>query len=243
MRYLLVLPRALWKLLFALNFALGLFLLYPVFYILLSNERWFPIAFKLKKLWARWILIVPLIFVDKKIKAQKALPHPCIYCANHSSYLDIVISYIVLPYYFVFVGKAELLKAPLFKIFFTSGMDITVDRQNKADGKRSLNQAADKISKNQSIFLFPEGSISSQGHLKPFKNGAFKLAIETQTPIIPVTFKSNWKLLQNGGFLKSHGRPGIASVVIHDAIDTKGLTENDLLSLNDKVREIIASEL
>jgi hypothetical protein len=60
---------------------------------------------------------------------------------------------------------------------------------------------------------------------------------------VPVTFKNNWKLLQNGGFFKSHGRPGIARITVHKPIPTKGLSEEDLVHLRHTVRETIAREL
>src|SRR3954469_19513442 len=111
-----VLLRVLWKVLFILNFVAGLFLLYPVFYILLSKEKWFPKAFALKKFWARWILFTPLIRIKKTSDSDiNSMPKPCVYCANHASYLDIVVSYIIIPDYFVFMGKQELDKAPLFR--------------------------------------------------------------------------------------------------------------------------------
>src|SRR4051812_1588924 len=119
MKYLLIIPRALWKILFLLNFILGLIILFPFFYILLSKKKWFPLAFRLKKFWAWWIMIIPglLLNVKRKVPASK-LPKTAVYCGNHVSYLDIIVSYLITPNYFVFMGKQELDKAPLFRIFF-----------------------------------------------------------------------------------------------------------------------------
>lgn len=243
MNYLLIIPRTLWKLLFLLNFVLGLLVLYPFFYLLLSKKKWFPLAFRLKRFWANWILLIPGLFVhiDRKIE-EDALPHPCIYCSNHVSYLDIVISYLLIPNYFVFMGKQELNKAPLFRIFFRE-MNILVDRKSTTSAHRAFMRAAAEIKSGHSVFLYPEGTISSGGKLRPFKNGAFKLAIEQQVPIVPITFLNNWKLLQNGGFLKSHGRPGISRIVIHEPIATVGMTEDDLVSLRSRVHAIISTTL
>ena len=243
MNYLLIIPRTLWKLLFLLNFVLGLLVLYPLFYILLSRKKWFPLAFKLKKFWATWILIVPGLYVKitRKTSTQH-LPQPCIYCSNHVSYLDIVVSYILIPNYFVFMGKQELNKAPLFRIFFRE-MNILVDRKSTMSSHRAFLRAATEIKKGHSVFLYPEGTISSSGKLRGFKNGAFKLAIEQQVPIVPITFLNNWKLLQNGGFFKASGRPGISRIVIHEPIPTAGMTEDDLVSLRTKIHDIISNDL
>jgi 1-acyl-sn-glycerol-3-phosphate acyltransferase len=243
MKYLLIIPRTIWKILFLLNFILGLIILFPFFYILLSKRKWFPLAFKLKKFWAWWIMIIPGLFlsVKRKVPIEK-LPQPAVYCGNHVSYLDIVVSYLITPKYFVFMGKQELDKAPLFRIFFRE-MNILVDRSSNTASHRAFMRAGQDIDKGDSVFLFPEGTISSFGKLRGFKNGAFKLAIDKQVPIVPVTYLNNWKLLQNGGFFKAHGRPGISRVVIHEPIPTAGMTEKDLVSLRTKVYEIIQKEL
>jgi 1-acyl-sn-glycerol-3-phosphate acyltransferase len=243
MNYFLVIPRTLWKLIFLLNFVLGLLILYPFFRILLSRRKYFPLAFRLKRFWAAWILTVPGLFlkVDRKVKSSK-LPQPAIYCGNHVSYLDIVASYRITSRYFVFMGKQELSKAPLFNIFFKE-MNILVDRSSNVGSHRAFRQAAQELESGNSVFLYPEGTISSLGKLRPFKNGAFRLAIEKQVPIIPVTYVNNWKLLQNGGFFKAPGRPGISRIVVHEPISTKGMTEKDLLPLKERVTNVIRGAL
>jgi 1-acyl-sn-glycerol-3-phosphate acyltransferase len=243
MKYLLIIPRALWKTLFLLNFVLGLIVLYPFFYVLLSRRKWFPYAFQLKKFWAAWILTIPGLFLSVKRKTSKhELPQPSVFCGNHVSYLDIVASYLVVPNYYVFMGKQELDKAPLFRIFFKE-MNILVDRSSNVGSHRAFTRAAADLDKGDSVFLFPEGTISSNGKLRGFKNGAFKLAIEKQVPVVPVIFLNNWKLLQNGGFLKAYGRPGISRILVHEPISTLGMTEKDLVSLRTKVYDVIQSEL
>jgi len=244
MHYLLIIPKALWKSFFILNFVLGLIILFPFFYILLLKPKWYPIAFKLKRFWAKWTAISPGVFwsIDRKVENDK-LPHPCVYCANHHSYLDIVMSYIVVPHYFIFMGKQEIEKAPLFKIFFKD-MNILVDRKSKMSSHKAFVRAGKELEKGNSVFLFPEGGIlSNKGILKNFKNGAFKLAIDHQVPIVPVTFLNNWKMLQNGGFFKAHGKPGLSKVIVHKPVQTVGMTEEDLVSLRTKVYEIIKNDL
>lgn len=243
MKYITILPRVLWKTLFILNFVIGLIVLYPLFYIFLSKRAWYPKAFSLMRFWARWIVLVPgiRVSIEKEVPARD-LPPVAIYCANHVSYLDIVLSYIVVPRYFVFMGKQEIQKAPLFNIFFRD-MNILVDRKSRVGSHKAFLRAAEDIGKGISIFLFPEGTISSKGSLIPFKNGAFKLAIDNQVPIVPVTYLNNWKLLQNGGFLKSYGSPGTARVIIHKPISTMGMTEKDLVNLRSRVYHTIEEAL
>ncbi len=236
--------RPLWKALFAVNFAAGLIILYPLFYLFLTRESWFRYAFVVKRFWARWILFTPgIILRVKSDKKLRALPQPAIYCANHSSYLDIVASYAAIPNYFVFMAKQELGKAPLFNIFFKK-MNILVDRKSKTMAHKAFLRSVEEIDKGHSMFLFPEGTISKKAPgLISFKNGAFKLAIEKQVPIVPVTFINNWERLQNGGFFKSNGSAGCSDMIIHSPVDTNGLTEDDVEMLKDKIFSIIQEPL
>lgn len=238
-----LIPRALWKLFFILNFVVGLILLYPVFAILFVRKKRYDGAFSLMKFWARWVAAVPGVWwkIKREVPAEE-LPEACIYVANHSSYLDIVLSYVAIPKYFVYMGKAEIEKAPLLRIFFRD-MNIYVDRKTRSGSYAAFVAVGEKLRSGQSVFIYPEGTIESKGQLKNFKNGAFRMAIEHQVPIVPVTFKNNWKLLQNGGFFKSHGRPGLSEITVHRPVPTKGMTEEDLVSLRHTVREIILHEL
>jgi 1-acyl-sn-glycerol-3-phosphate acyltransferase len=142
----------------------------------------------------------------------------------------------------LYMAKAELKKAPLFKIFF-HGMDIAVNRTSRMDSHKALVKAGQEIDKGRSMVIYPEGTISNNGKLKPFKNGPFKLAIDKQVPIVPIVNLNNWELLQNGGFFKSNGRPGIAKTVILKPIETKGMTDENLVDLRDKVYQLINDTL
>ncbi len=243
MKYLLVIPRVLWKLWHVLNFLATLILLYPVFLVLLSNENWFGAAFRLMRFWAKWLCYVSGLFPIVKYESEDEIfPTPCVFVSNHCSYLDIVMSYIAISRYFVFVAKQELDKAPLFRIFFKR-MNILVNRKSTVDSHKAYIHAGERIEKGKSVFIFPEATISSNGSLIPFKNGAFKLAIDKQVPIVPLVFPDNWKLLQNGGFLKSHGRPGMARIIVCKAVETKGMTNADLIPLREKIKSIIQQTL
>ena len=243
MKYLLIIPRALWKLWFIINFLITLLLLYPAFLLLLSREDWFGGAFRLMRIWANWLCygagILPSVRYDL---SKKNIPKPCIFVSNHASYLDIVLSYVVIPQYFIFVAKHELDRAPLFRIFFKR-MNILVNRQSNVDSHRAYVKAGERIDKGESVFIFPEAGISSSGKMIPFKNGAFKLAIDKQVPIVPIIFPDNWKHLQNGGFFKANGRPGIVRAVMLPVVATKGMTNADLLPLREKLRVIIQETL
>ncbi|HWY10771.1 MAG TPA: lysophospholipid acyltransferase family protein, partial [Bacteroidia bacterium] len=184
-------------------------------------------AYALKKVWAFLICffsgIIPIIKYKKKFN----WPKRCIVAGNHTSYLDICVSVFYMKHTALYMGKTELLKAPLFGNFFRY-MDIPVDRKSNSGSHRALQEAGKKIDEGFGMVIYPEGTIADTGILRPFKNGAFKLAIEKQVPIIPVANLNNWKLLQNGGFFKSLGRPGFSRIVVGEPIETKGMTEENL---------------
>jgi 1-acyl-sn-glycerol-3-phosphate acyltransferase len=231
-----------WKLWFVLWFALPFIILFPLFFFSITTER-FDMTFKLKRLWARIICIFTFLyprvyFASKKYK----MPQPCVVVPNHTSYLDIVFSPFYLDHTAVFMAKSELLKIPLFKYFFM-GFDIPVTRKSATDAHRAFKVAGERIDNGISMVIFPEGTIGDEGKMRPFKNGAFKLAIEKQVPVIPVVNLNNWHFLENGGFFKANGRPGIPKIVVGDPIITKGMTEKDLEELKNKVHTFITREL
>ena len=231
-----------YKLWFALVFFSSLMLLYLPFRVLLYRPRRYHKAFRLKRIWAlylHWASGVPLRIVDRA-PLPKA---PYIICCNHSSYLDIIQMYNVIPEYFLFMGKYELLRWPLFNIFFKD-MNIAVNRGSHIEAAKAFRRAAHALDRGTSIAIFPEGAIPAfVPRMKPFKDGAFKLAIEKQVPIVPITFLDHWHLFGEPMEVLSRGRPGIARAVVHPAIPTKGLTEADLVALRKQVYEVIEGPL
>ena len=231
-----------WKIWFVLVFSISFLILYPLFFITIKTKK-LDAAFRLKRVWAYIITsfsgIVPIVKFENNIKK---MPRPCIFVANHTSYLDIVLTPFYIDHLALFMGKSELLKAPLFRTFF-KGMDIPVNRKSKTDPHRALVKCGEELDKNRSLVIYPEGTISEKGLLKTFKNGPFKLAIEKQVPIVPIVNLNNWELLQNGGFLKSNGRPGFANIIVLKPIETKGMTEENMLSLKTEVFNLINEQL
>lgn len=233
-----------WKMFFLLNFVVSLILLYPLFFLLLLRTKDYPKAFLLTRFWAYWLFFIPGVVISIQRKSgKKKIKGPCVYCSNHTSYLDIMYTYILIPDFFVSMPKQELEKVPLFNILIRK-LNIPVDRKSRIDSYRAFSIANEYLRDGVSVFLFPEGTISKNApHMRPFKNGAFKLAIENKVPVVPITFKNNWKLLQTGNPLIANGRPGIARAVIHEPIETTGMSLEDADELNLRVQKIIENEL
>lgn len=142
------------------------------------------------------------------------------------------------------MAKAEMMNWPLFGIFFKRGSDIPVFRKDKQKASWSLKQADKSLKEGVSVVLFPEGTIPWESpQMKEFKSGAFKIAIDNQVPIVPITFLSNWRRMGEPIHFTSKGSPGINKVIVHDLISTKGLMPDDLTELREKTREIIVNPL
>lgn len=233
----------LWKIYTLTWFTVLLILLYPFYLLFLSNEKHFNKGFNLL-LVHTWVLMSLVgIFISVKNKHRIKKGQAYVVTPNHSSYLDIPILYQTFTKYFVFMGKKELANVPVFNIFFKK-MNITVDRKSIMSGKRAMDRCANELDKGHSVVVFPEGTISENvPEMLHFKNGAFKLAIEKQVPVIPITFFTNYKILEMGGLFSGKAGPGISRAVIHEPIPTKGMTEEDIVPLRDKVYNIINGEL
>ena len=232
-----------WKLYVFIWFTLLLLLLYPFYLMFLLNEKHFNKGFRLLRFHTGLLMYLSGIIVSVKNRHYIKKGQPYVITPNHSSFLDIIILYQTFPQYFVFMGKKSLATIPIFSIFFKK-MNITVDRRSARDGKRSVDRCGLELDKGHSVVMFPEGTISANvPEMLKFKNGAFKLAIEKQVPIIPITFFTNHKRLEMAGLFSGKAGPGIAKAVIHEPIPTKGMTEEDLVPLRDKVYKIINDEL
>jgi 1-acyl-sn-glycerol-3-phosphate acyltransferase len=241
----LVLPfRILYKVYFLLYFVITLVLFYPIFYFLLSKKERFPLAFKAIRIFAKVWLYGSGIYLKVKGKEHLIKDKPFLICSNHSSFIDPAILYILFEQYFVFTGKKEIEKWPLFHIFYTSGMNILVDRKNKMGALKSFKKMLNVIDNGHPLVILPEGTIPNDApKLSEFKQGAVSIAIQKQIPILAITQTTNWKRLQRKSFLKGKASPGVAEVIIHPIISTEGLKKNDAEAVQKKLWDVINAPL
>lgn len=142
------------------------------------------------------------------------------------------------------MGKMEINNWPLFHIFFTKGMNISVNRASITGAHEAYKRAKSEIDKGHSIVIFPEGTIPAHApRLKPFKSGAFKLSIEKNIPIVPVTFLTNFKRLQAGPALRQRGGPGPSKVIIHPPIFPADYTSKGDHQMRDDTFAVIQKPL
>lgn len=229
------------KLYLCILFLVTLLLLYVPILLLLLRDKTKKKAFPIFVFWCR--LLCFLAGYRVKPKHAFSVPEgPCIFIANHTSFLDIVFIYLLFPKHpFLFLGKAELLKVPLVKTFFKR-LHIPVYRNKGGRNAHKALEAADQaLKQGWSIIIFPEGGIKE--HLVPvlqgFKDGAFRLAKNNQVPIVPITFLNNYELLEDPAVKHSVARPGTAHVVVHPIIDAITVTNTELEDLKLNAFETI----
>lgn len=160
---------------------------------------------------------------------------PCIYVGNHQHNLDIHTLSGVYPPNTVVIGKKELRWIPILGFFFMGSGYILLDRGNQRSSVASLVAAGEEMRRRHlSVWFFPEGHRAKGAkHMLPFKKGAFRLAIKTQTPIVPVLHQHLSSYYDFRG--KRIGGVEIRIRVL-DPISTKGLADRDVDRLMRDVR-------
>jgi 1-acyl-sn-glycerol-3-phosphate acyltransferase len=162
-----------------------------------------------------------------------------VFMSNHQSHLDIPILYWSLPVKTLrMVAKAELFRVPIWGRAMREGGMIEVDRSNRRQAIESLRRAGDALADGVSIFIAPEGTRSRTGELGPLKKGGFHLALETNTPIIPVTISGSFHILPPETIRM---RRGVEVVVqIGEPIEVEG---RDVESLRDEVEAFFRANI
>lgn len=160
--------------------------------------------------------------------------------ANHQSLYDIYVLYGWLGQDFKWVMKKELEKVPVLGVACRVLGHIYIDRSDTKSAVETINAAKTKITGGTSVVFFPEGTRSADGKLKPFKKGAFRLAVNLGIPILPVTIIGTKKILPKGSL---DLMPGDVTMIIHRPISVKPYDEDNLEELMEKTRRIISAPL
>jgi len=222
-------------------FGLTFLLLFPAFFIFAQRKIWHKHAYWLTNAWGWFFVTIAGIKVDIFNKNDVEISKPCIYVANHFSYTDIATMPLI-EKNACFVGKLSITKTPLFGYYFKS-LHIAVDRQSIRQRAKVIEKNIEAIKEGKSLFMFPEGGITTKNppYQAVYKDGAFRTAIKMKIPIVPVSLTNNWRMLPDDG--KFLFRDNHIKIVIHTAIPTKDLTEENIAELRENTFEIIQSEL
>lgn len=230
----------LYRIWFYVLVALPILVMFPFLVISILKEEWYPYFFKMAQFWAAFILM-GMGFRWTVKRAQTPEPDKSyMFVANHTSMADIMLMLVSVKNPFVFVGKAELAKIPLFGFFYKRTC-ILVDRSSEKSRKAVFLRAQKRLKQGMSICIFPEGGVPHEDVvLDDFKDGAFRLAINHQIPVVPMTFADNKKRFS---YVFFSGGPGKMRVSVHKFLSTQGLTSKDAKVLNEQARTIILTQL
>jgi 1-acyl-sn-glycerol-3-phosphate acyltransferase len=232
----------LYRIWFYILVTIPILIMFPLLFISILKEKWYPYFFKLARIWAKVILFGMgyLIIIKKEQEFEKRKSYMLI--ANHTSMTDIMLMlYVVKDNPFVFVGKKELAKIPVFGFFYKRTC-ILVDRGNSRSKKAVFDLAQRRLDQGLSICIFPEGGVPSDRSLvlDDFKDGAFRLAIDYQIPIVPMSFYDNKKRFSYEFF---SGGPGKMRTKIHKFVETSNKTQDDKKEIKNQCRQIIYHDL
>lgn len=226
---------------FYLIMALLFFVFMPPIYLFCSWPATYPIVQFLRVWWARISMFFTCYWVrvDWESKIDKNRNYVIVF--NHTSHLDILLSFSVLyPLMLRFIAKAELAKIPLFGKFFRT-IDISVQREDPNDAKKAFGRADEALEKGYSIAMAPEGGTSKNPpHLREFKSGAFRLAIQHQVPILVLSIYDNWRIMPSNG---QPTGPHISRLKVHTPIETSGMQMSDYKALSEKVFKLLDKDL
>ncbi len=219
-------------------------LIFPlvVFASFLGKIKGGNIIYKLCHVWADTFLFLVGISHRNLYEVPHDRSKPYVFVFNHISYMDIpVILKTIRRQHFRVLGKAEMAKVPIFGFMYKTAA-VMVERGNAEKRAKSVQQLISVLKKGISIVIAPEGTFNMTNNpLKDFYDGAFKVAIETQTPIKPVLFLDTYDRMHYETIFSI--KPGRSRSVYLDEVSVEGLGLNDVDLLKEKVYKIMEAKL
>lgn len=203
--------------------------------VLFKDKKAQDSIFIFLKIWA-WIFSL-LCFYPVRTKGINKAAKACIYVCNHNSYLDAVAVVIAISGSFKPLGKIEMVKTPVFGMIYKKVV-VLIDRKSKESRARCVEELKADLAGGQSILIFPEGTMNRTDEaLADFYDGAFRMAIETQTDIVPMVILNTRKLFPRSNPLNI--KPGMITCVFGEPVQVKGLQTDDMEDLKAQTRKIM----
>lgn len=244
MKYVIFSGRLLFSIYGFLLFILLLFLLLP-FIVILSfwgKLKGGNIIYKLCQLWADIVMLFCCIFHSNFYEEPHDRTKQYVFVFNHTSYLDVpILMKTIRKQHFRVLGKAEMSSIPFFGFIYRQTV-IAVERNSAQKRAKSVRQLKSVIAKGISIVIAPEGTFNmTEQPLKEFYDGAFRIAIETQTSIKPILFLDAYDRLHYQNIFSLN--PGKSRAIFLNEISVVGLTVKDVPALKQKVYQQMQDRL
>ena len=222
-------------------FLLLFFTLFPLFllFVMLDEKKY---GLVLTRHWTTVFFFLLGMKIDIKNKHLLDKNSTYIFCPNHFSFLDIPLM-AQMPIALQFVGKDSLSKIPAFGYYFRK-FHITVNRDSLRSKYLAFKESIDSLQKGFSLTVFPEGGINvtNSKELSEFKEGPFRMALETGFPLVPITIADNWRIFPDDDkYLMRWKRRN--RIIIHEPIDPSKYSLETLSEFQAEVRNVIQKEL
>lgn len=223
-------------------------LIFGILFFIFFFPLLIPIAFPrqhhlvgiLNRWWARALFFLVFIPVKMEWRFKPDPRQQYIFCPNHFSYLDIPAMGLN-KHNTIFVGKNDMENIPLFGFMYRR-LHITVDRSKLKSKFNTFIRSCQAIDEGKSLVIFPEGGILSEKEpvMAHLKDGAFRLAVQKQIPLVPVTLPFNRIIMPPDRFLLHWGT---VKLIFHEPVQTRGMTMEEIPALKKKLYDIIQTEL
>jgi 1-acyl-sn-glycerol-3-phosphate acyltransferase len=195
---------------------------------------------RVASLWSWLILKTCMIRVEVEGAENLEPGQTYVLISNHQSLFDTPILLAYLPVSFRFLYKKSLNRIPFLGWHLFLSGHIGVERKNPTKARESLDHAAHKIRSGTSVVLFPEGTRSYDGLMRPFKRGSFRLALKAATPVVPMTIVDSHLVMKRG---RVTVYPRTVKLIIDRPVSVEGLEEEDAGKLLDTVRAVVSRTL
>ncbi len=205
---------------------------YHVIVMTLTRGKGIELMYKCYRPWARTWALLNGVRLDIRGYENFNKNKSHIFVSNHGSTADIIIVASSMISRYRPLGKKETTEIPVMGYMFARAL-VLVDRSNPESRSKSMERMRELIRQNISVLIAPEGTRNrTEQPLQPFKEGAFRLAIEFQLPVVPMVLLHTRKLYPNNSWLMNHSNLGCHFL---KPIPTDGLTEENVTELKDKV--------
>jgi 1-acyl-sn-glycerol-3-phosphate acyltransferase len=185
--------------------------------------------------WAKLILVTTRVRVDVEGLERIQPGRTYVFVSNHQSHYDTAVMFAKLPYQLRIISKDAIGRFPILGWHLRRTGHILVDR--KRPDRAAIFQWAGRLtSLGLSLIVYPEGTRSVDGRVAPFKAGSFQIALQAGLAIVPMSLVGTRRIMKKGE-LAAH--PGRVRLVIHDPIETAGLTGVDVKEFGGRVRQVI----
>ena len=197
-------------------------------------------GFRCMSRWARSLLRIGGVEVRTEGFEKISEGRNYLFLSNHQSMVDILALSATIPVKFGWMAKSSLFKIPFLGWHMKKMGYVPIDRKSVTSSTKGLIYASNLLKGGGSLVVFPEGSRSKDGALKSFKDGAFFLALESKTPIIPLCIRGTAGIIRKGS---SRINPGEVIIVASDAIEPDKYSRDTRNELKEAVWKTIASNL